>query len=129
MTNPQTTDMKFTGLLFWTQENTLSEKFYKKLGFEVLKSAEDHSVVRLGDLEVVLVNMRDEAPFTGDSMTTARGKGLYVYIEVEDVDREYTRQVQLGLAPATEPKDWEWGNREFVLKDPDGYKLVFFSKK
>lgn len=24
------------------------------------------------------------------------------------------------------PRDWPWGNREFVLKDPDGYKLVFW---
>jgi len=22
---------------------------------------------------------------------------------------------------------WPWGKREFVVKDPDGYKLVFFS--
>lgn len=111
------------------QENTLSEKFYKKLGFEVVKSADDHSIVKLGNLEITLVNIRDEAPFTGDSMTSIKGKGMYVYIAVEDVDQEYQRQSGLGLTPATEPKNWEWGNREFVQKDPDGYKLIFFTKK
>lgn len=121
--------MRFTGLLFWVQENRLSEKFYKKLGFDAVKSADDHSIMKLGNLEITLVNMRDEEPFTNDSMTSAKGRGMYVYIEVEDVDQEYQRQAILGLTPATKPKDWDWGNREFILKDPDGYKLVFFTKK
>ncbi|HPD99484.1 MAG TPA: hypothetical protein PKV52_04400, partial [Candidatus Saccharibacteria bacterium] len=71
----------------------------------------------------------DEEPFTNDSMTSVKGGGMYVYIEVEDVDQEYQRQTLLGLTPATKPRDWDWGNREFILKDPDGYKLVFFAKK
>lgn len=118
--------MKFTNILFWVQENKLSEKFYKKLGFEVTASTDDYSEIGLGNLRVTLVNMRDENEFAGDSLAGAKGKGMYLYMHVDDVDKEHERQLDLGLSPATDPRDWPWGNREFILKDPDGYKLCFW---
>ena len=120
--------MRFTNILLWVQENKLSEKFYKKLGFDVTKSTDAYSEVDLGNFQIVLVNMRDEEEFNGDSLSGTKGKGMYIYIKVEDVDKEYNRQLKLGLKPATKPRDWEWGNREFVLRDPDGYKLCFWQK-
>jgi catechol 2,3-dioxygenase-like lactoylglutathione lyase family enzyme len=29
----------------------------------------------------------------------------------------------------TKPQDQPWGNREFMLHDPDGYHLVIFKRK
>lgn len=118
--------MKITNLLFWVQENRVSEKFYKKLGFEVVKSADDHSIVSLGNFEITLVNMRDDPEFGKDSMSTERGRGMYVYINVDDVDAKHAKLLKQGFQPATQPRDWPWGNREFILKDPDGYKLCFW---
>jgi uncharacterized glyoxalase superfamily protein PhnB len=124
----KTRGMKVTSILFWVQENRASEKFYRKLGFEVVRSDDGHSVVRLGDFEITLVNMRDEAEFARDSMAGEKGKGMYVYVHVDDVDAKYHELLKKGYKPATAPRDWNWGNREFVLKDPDGYKLVFFQR-
>ena len=121
--------MRVTNILLWVQENKLSEKFYKKLGFEVASSTAGYSEVKLGRFEIVLVNMRDEDEFAGDSLAGEKGKGMYIYIHVDDVDKEYQRQLQLGLQPSTKPRDWEWGNREFILKDPDGYKLCFWHER
>lgn len=118
--------MKFTNILFWVQENKVSEKFYKKLGFEVTASTDAYSEINLGSFQITLVNMRDEDEFAGDSLSGAKGKGAYLYIWVEDVDAEHQRQTELGLNPSTAPRDWPWGNREFALKDPDGYKLCFW---
>lgn len=118
--------MKFTNILFWVQENNVSEKFYKKLGFIVATSTDGYSEVELGSFRITLVNMRDDDEFAGDSLAGAKGKGMYVYIYVNDVDAEYKRQQELGLKPVTEPRDWPWGNREFILKDPDGYKMCFW---
>ncbi len=118
--------MKITNILFWVQENKLSEKFYKKLGFGVVHSDDDHSVVSLGDFKIDLVSMRDEDPFTKDSMAGDKGRGVYVYIHADDVDETYKIFVTSGINPATQPKDWPWGNREFIVKDPDGYKLCFW---
>lgn len=110
----------------WVQENGLSTKFYKKLGFDVMRSADDHSVVALNGFEITLVNMRDEDKFARDSMSADKGRGVYVYLSVDNVDAKYKELIDSGFKPATEPKDWQWGNREFILKDPDGYKLCFW---
>lgn len=118
--------MKITSLLFWVQENGLSTKFYKKLGFDVVHSADDHSVVALNGFEITLVSMRDEDKFAKDSMSGNKGRGVYVYVKVDDVDTKYKELVDQGFRPAAQPKDWQWGNREFILKDPDGYKLCFW---
>lgn len=118
--------MKITNLVLWVQENKLSEKFYKKLGFTVEQSDDEHSLVSLGGFKLDLVSMRDQEPFTRDSMSGDKGRGVYIYISVEDVDAKYEQLATKGLRPATQPKDWPWGNREFILKDPDGYKLCFW---
>jgi hypothetical protein len=68
--------MKITNILFWVQENKLSEKFYKKLGFEITASTNGYSEVKVGNFEIVLVNMRDEDEFSGDSLAGEKGKGM-----------------------------------------------------
>ncbi|HUG33149.1 MAG TPA: VOC family protein [Anaerolineales bacterium] len=34
-----------------------------------------------------------------------------------------------GLKPAAKPQDQPWGNREFLLRDPDGFTLIIFKRK
>ncbi|TXG77753.1 hypothetical protein E6P97_01090 [Patescibacteria group bacterium] len=100
--------MRFTGLLLWTQENRLSEKFYRKLAFDVVLSSDDMSVVKLGDLEVQLANIREGEEFARDMMSGDKGRGTYVYLRVADVDKEYKRQTGLGLEPYSSPRNWLW---------------------
>lgn len=120
--------MKITGLVLWVQDNSLSVKFYKKLGFEIAQSDERNSIVKLDNFEIMLVSMRDEAEFNRDSLNSDKGRGMYVYIHAEDVDAKYSELEKLGLTPYSKPRDWDWGNREFIVKDPDGYKLCFRQK-
>ena len=120
--------MRITNLLFWVQENKTSEKFYKKLGFDVLQSDDEHSLVSLDGFNIDLVSMRDENKFAKDSMSGDKGRGVYIYINVDNVDAKYKELSRIGLSPYTEPKDWPWGNREFILKDLDGYKLCFWQQ-
>lgn len=118
--------MRVTNLVLWVQENKLSEKFYKKLGFEIVRSDDYHSLVSLKGFGVDLVTMRDDDMFAKDSMSADKGRGMYIYIYVDDVDSTYAELIRLKLNANTEPKDWPWGNREFIIKDPDGYKLCFW---
>lgn len=118
--------MKVTNILLWVQENQQSEKFYKKLGFEAITSTPAYSEIKHGNFEITLVNMRDEDEFAGDSLAGEKGKGVYIYIWVEDVDATHVELIKKRLQPHTKPRDWPWGNREFILKDPDGYKLCFW---
>lgn len=121
--------MKITNLVLWSQENKIAEKFYKKLGFDVEQSDDEHSVVVLSGFKLDIVTMRDEEKFARDSMATEKGRGMYIYIQVDDVDMMHGDLVAKGFMPATEPKNWQWGNREFILKDPDGYKLCFWQPR
>lgn len=118
--------MKITSILLWVQENKLSEKFYKKLGFEVTQSTDSNSVVSLNGFDLQLVNMRDDDMFNKDSLAGDKGKGVYIYINVPSADEAHAKLIKDGITPATQPRDWDWGNREFIVKDPDGYKLCFW---
>ncbi len=118
--------MKFTHILLWVADNTLSEKFYKRLGFTVSHSDDEYSEVELSGFKLGFITMRDEVEFSRDSLTGDRGRGMYIYMCVDGVDAKHAELIKQGLVPATEPRDWPWGNREFILKDPDGYKLCFW---
>lgn len=118
--------LKVTGLVLWVADATLSVKFYKKLGFEVIEQTDRHAQVRLHEFEVTLVTMRDEEEFNGDSLAGQKGKGMYIYIHCDDVGLLHSHLQQIGISPRSQPRDWEWGNRELVVSDPDGYKLCFW---
>ncbi|HUB93010.1 MAG TPA: VOC family protein [Verrucomicrobiae bacterium] len=118
--------MKVTNLLFWVVDNKLSERFYKKLGFTLVRSDDSYSEVSLHDFRIGLVTVRDEAEFATDAFAGERGKGMYVYVKVENVDRKYAEVRELNIKVVAGPRTWSWGNREFVVKDPDGYKLCFW---
>jgi catechol 2,3-dioxygenase-like lactoylglutathione lyase family enzyme len=120
--------MKISNLVFWVQDATLSVKFYKKVGFEIRSVTDRDATVSAGGFDIVLVTMRDEDDFARDALAASKGRGMYVYVAVADVDATYARLVAKGVAPISEPRDWEWGNREFVVKDPDGYKLCFWQR-
>lgn len=62
------------------------------------------------------------------------GRGVNFQIEVGDVDELYARIMGAGLTPLiTLEERWyrhndrESGNRQFVVADPDGYLLRFFT--
>lgn len=54
--------------------------------------------------------------------------GALFYFSVENVQAAYDEVIASGLRPASEPIELR-GNREFMLVDPDGYRLVFFKRK
>lgn len=122
------TFLKVTGLVLWVQDATLSAKWYKKIGFEVVSETERDAVVKLGNFQISLVTMRDEDEFNGDSLAAEKGRGMYIYIQCNDVDELHVRLQDSGITPRSEPRDWGWGRREFVVKDLDGYKLCFWQE-
>jgi uncharacterized glyoxalase superfamily protein PhnB len=48
---------------------------------------------------------------------------------VDDVEDFHNAVVSNGMKPIGEPQVRASGNREFMLRDPDGYNLAFFQKK
>ncbi|MGV3558494.1 VOC family protein [Larkinella arboricola] len=48
------------------------------------------------------------------------GEGVYLTIEVDDVDAEYQRIRSLNIPIAIELRDEPWGDRHFAIVDPNG---------
>jgi catechol 2,3-dioxygenase-like lactoylglutathione lyase family enzyme len=51
------------------------------------------------------------------------GKGMFLTIEVEDVDAEYERIKKLGVKIEVEIRDESWGERHFAFYDPNGIAI------
>lgn len=109
-----------------------SADFYKLLGFQVLSQNERLAEIRLGDMKFDLISTAaaaDNGPeFEKEATSEPKGAGLYLNIETSAIDTFYQTICNLGLEPSSKPRNWPWKHREFVLRDPDGYKLVFFEK-
>jgi catechol 2,3-dioxygenase-like lactoylglutathione lyase family enzyme len=120
-----------SGLVYYVNDTEKTLEFYETLGFTITKRDPEHVSVRLNWFSVDF-HPRSQETFPEFQQVPPDGEpgnGLFVYVAVEDVDEFYQGVLALGLSPSSQPKDYPWGNREFILRDPDGYKLVFFQKK
>ncbi len=49
-----------------------------------------------------------------------RGEGVYLTVEVEDVDALYRELTGKGVEVLIELRDEPWGDRHFAIRDPNG---------
>lgn len=112
--------------LFFVGDLENTSEFYEKLGFDIQKS-KDVVRIRLGDFTMAFMD-ESKVHFDKESGMKPKGLGIFTYIEVADVDAQYEFTKQNGINPSSEPQDYLWGKREFAVKDPDGYKIVFFQQ-
>jgi len=98
------------------QNMAQSVDFYRKLGLDIEYGGEDANFTsfRAGDGFINLIRTGSEA---------GRWWGR-VILRVEDVDSLYSKLKESGLEPES-PRDGDWGERFFHLKDPDGHELSF----
>ncbi|HEV2706909.1 MAG TPA: VOC family protein [Pyrinomonadaceae bacterium] len=116
--------MSVTGLdLIFLEVNSLEESldFYReRLGFELVSVTPDTepplATLRAGRLRVMLA----QVPVT----MVRRGRGVHLFLTVEDVDSFYARLSERG-AEVAPPSDEGWGGRFITLEDPDRYRLFF----
>lgn len=121
--------MKVTNILFWVDDLAASREFYQRLGMMLKMDKPDCVELALGEFIISLVpSAKAGQEFASDAHAAVKGKGMYLYIQVDDVDVTHAELKTKGIVPATEPRDWPWGEREFIVKDPDGYKLCFWQE-
>ncbi len=122
-----------SGYIQYVTDVAKTTKFYEKLGFMIVDKENDFAKVRINwfTVEFIQKEKAEETIFAKDKEkdnNNIGGDGLYILVRVANVDEFYKGVIDIGLKPISAPKDFRWGRREFILRDPDGYKLVFFTK-
>jgi len=119
------------GIVCYVNDVSKTVKFYKALGFTFKKENDAHAIgyINWFWIDFLQSDKETKATFKKEAKAKNKGAGQFLYLSVDDVDGVYKSLIAMGLKPSSEPKDWPWGNREFVIRDPDGYKLVIFKRK
>jgi catechol 2,3-dioxygenase-like lactoylglutathione lyase family enzyme len=122
--------VSISGITCYVADLDRTTAFYESLGFRVGERTERSVTVYVNWFWMTFVDEKtaESTEFEAEATTTVRGGGQFTHIKVDDVDAYYSSLVAKGVQLSSEPRDWPWGSREFALRDPDGYKLVFFSK-
>jgi catechol 2,3-dioxygenase-like lactoylglutathione lyase family enzyme len=110
-----------SGLTCYVKDLKRTADFYEAIGFRRGKEEPDRATFYVNWFFVTFIAQ--------DADTSTKGAGMYVYIKVDDIADFHSAVVSQGMKPEGEPEIRPSGNREFVLRDPDGYNLVFFQKK
>jgi catechol 2,3-dioxygenase-like lactoylglutathione lyase family enzyme len=94
--------------------------FYESLGFKVTKNDGHIAVAYINwfSVEFHVANDIDESPKDGPLVLAS-----------VDLDEFYKGVLAAGHKPEYEPQATVNGRREFGLRDPNGYLMVFFEKK
>jgi predicted lactoylglutathione lyase len=119
-----------SGIVSYVKDINVTADFYEALGFIVTERTTDKLSIRLNWFWIDFhpEDKEDKPEFQQEARAETKGAGTFLYVSVEDVDQFYENVKSKGLKSSSEPQNYEWGNREFILHDPDGYKLVFFEK-
>lgn len=111
---------------FWsgviTEKVQESKAFYVRLfGCEVLYEGEDGWVVllKLGDSELGFMKPGLELQ-AAIFRPAFQGQGIWIVVDVEDANAEYRRIQALGVPIEVRLRDEPWGDRHFVVVDPNG---------
>lgn len=105
-----------------TEKVQESKAFYVRLfGCEVIYEGDEGWVVllRLGDSELGFMKpgLESQAKIFRPAF---QGQGIWIALDVEDAEAEYRRIQALGVPIEVALRDEPWGDRHFVVIDPNG---------
>jgi predicted enzyme related to lactoylglutathione lyase len=112
-----------SGIKYHVEDLSRTAEFYEAIGFRRGKDEPDRLTFYVNWFFVTFVSHDQQV------RVPENGAASLLYIKVDDLDEFYNGVVSRGMNPETEPQPGPNRTREFMLRDPDGYKLVFFEKK
>jgi catechol 2,3-dioxygenase-like lactoylglutathione lyase family enzyme len=120
-----------SGVTCYVKDLSKTAEFYEAIGFRRGKEDPSHVTFYVNWFFVTFIaqDKEDDPNFRKETRLKTKGTGLFLNIKVDDVEGFHKDVLSAGMEPVSEPQVRPSGNREFVLRDPDGYKLVFFQKK
>lgn len=81
--------------------------------FYILLHTPDHE----SEISFLLPDHPSQQPFFHQRF---QGKGMYLTIEVDDVDKIYNKLKQQGVPIKIDIRNEPWGDRHFAIEDPNG---------
>ena len=120
-----------SGITCYVKDLSKTAQFYESLGFRRGKEEPDRATFYVNWFFVTFIaqDREDDAELRKEAELPDKGAGMFLYVKVDDLEEFHNAVVAEGMKPDGEPEVRASGNREFVLRDPDGYKLAFFQKK
>ncbi len=99
-----------------------SKAFYTEvLGFGVTFESEWFALLHTPDksteIGFLLPSLSSQKPIFQTEFT---GKGVYLTIEVDEVDKVYDQLKARGIPIEVDLRDEPWGDRHFAIVDPNG---------
>jgi catechol 2,3-dioxygenase-like lactoylglutathione lyase family enzyme len=119
------------GVTCYVKDLARTADFYEAIGFRRGKEESDRATFYVNWFFVTFVaqDREEDEALRKEAEASTKGAGMSVYIKVDDIADHHQAVVAQGMKPEGEPERAPSGNREFALRDPDGYRLVFFQKK
>ena len=121
-TNAQTTNKMKLNAGVITEKLKETKKFYTEvLGFGVSFENEFYLLLHTPDQSAEISFLQPNHPSQKPIFQSVfNGKGVYLTIEVENVDEMYKQLKDKGIQMEIEIRDEPWGDRHFAIKDPNG---------
>lgn len=85
-----------------------------------------HTPNQQAEISFLLPNHPSQKPMF---QTPFQGKGMYLTIEVEDVDAMYEDLKAKGVDIKVDIRDEVWGDRHFAIQDPNGIGIDIVTYK
>lgn len=120
-----------SGLTCYVKDLARTAEFYETIGFRRGKVEDGRATFYVNWFFVTFIaqDQEDDAEWKREAKLKTNGSGVFLYFKMDDVEEFHKGALSAGMEPVNEPQVQPSGNREFVLRDPDGYKLAFFQKK
>jgi catechol 2,3-dioxygenase-like lactoylglutathione lyase family enzyme len=115
------TKMKLNAGVITTKIKETKDFYTNNLGFGVTFENEFyllmHTPGHTSEISFLLPNHPSQQPFFHKPFP---GQGMYLTIEVDNVDKIYQEMKQKGVPVKIEIRDEPWGDRHFAIEDPNG---------
>ena len=109
----QTDSLSFEGLTLHVKDVERACDFYARIpGVELERHRPgEFALFRIGDAWLGLLRARDP--------------GFHIEFAVPDLDEAYTALHKRGIEPRGQARQRSWGERTFMVVDPDGNQIEF----
>ncbi len=119
---------RFNGVCLVTQNVPIMREFYRKVLQVDVEGDDVFASLATPGAEFLLFSEDGMEEMAPGAMSGA-GRGSYTLdFEVENVDREYQRLLQLKVSIVKPPESYPWGRRSVWFRDPDNNIVNFYMK-